>query len=139
MRISSYSHSDVGVIDDRKKQQHCIVFIFLTASLPLSRTPLARRESVLDLLSISSMMPWMWSPEIPWNSMAPAPERRNVQLLASALQPTTSIYSSASGRLRASDRFCCETGIHTQEAHSAQLTSSASVQSKLGENEYNSV
>lgn len=68
-------------------------FFTLTDSLPLSCIPFARRDSVFDLLSISSMIPWIWSPEIPWKSMAPGPGR-NVQLSASALQPTTSIYCS---------------------------------------------
>lgn len=67
------------------------VDLALTDSLPLSCMPFARRDSVFDLLSISSMIPWMWSPEIPWKSMAPGPGR-NVQLPASVLQPTTSIY-----------------------------------------------
>lgn len=69
----------------------------LTDSLPLSCIPFARRDSVFDLLSISSMIPWMWSPEIPWKSMAPGPGR-NVQLPASVLQPTTSIYCTAALR-----------------------------------------
>lgn len=69
----------------------------LTDSLPLSCMPFARRDSVFDLLSISSMIPWMWSPEIPWKSMAPGPGR-NVQLPASVLQLTTSIYCAAALR-----------------------------------------
>lgn len=73
------------------------VELALTDSLPLSCMPFARRDSVFDLLSISSMIPWMWSPEIPWKSMAPGPGR-NVQLPASVLQPTTSIYRIAALR-----------------------------------------
>ena len=69
----------------------------LTDSLPFSCMPFARRDSVFDLLSISSMIPWMWSPEIPWKSMAPGPGR-NLQLPASVLQPTTSIYCTAALR-----------------------------------------
>lgn len=63
---------------------------FLTASRPLSWAPLARRASVLDLRSISSMMPWMWPPEIPWKSMAGG---RKGHELSSARHPTISIYT----------------------------------------------
>lgn len=62
----------------------------LTASRPLSCAPLARRASVLDLRSISSMMPWMWPPEIPWKSMAGG---RKGHELSSARHPTISIYT----------------------------------------------
>lgn len=62
----------------------------LTASRPLSWAPLARRASVLDLRSISSMMPWMWPPEIPWKSMAGG---RKGHALSSARHPTISIYT----------------------------------------------
>lgn len=63
---------------------------FLTASRPLSWAPLAKRASVLDLRSISSMMPWMWPPEIPWKSMAGG---RKGHELSSARHPTISIYT----------------------------------------------
>ncbi|KAG7265674.1 hypothetical protein CRUP_003907, partial [Coryphaenoides rupestris] len=49
------------------------------------------------------MMPWMWSPEIPWKSIAPGPGR-NAQRPASALQPTTtSIYLGGFRALGESD------------------------------------
>lgn len=62
---------------------------FLTVSRPFICPPLARRDSVLDRLSISSMIPWIWPPEIPWKSMAGG---RKGQVFSSALHPTISIY-----------------------------------------------
>jgi hypothetical protein len=62
--------------------------LVLTASRPLSWVPLVRRASVLDLRSISSMIPWMWPPEIPWKSMAGG---RKGHELFSARHPTISI------------------------------------------------
>lgn len=61
----------------------------LTVSRPFICPPLARRDSVLDRLSISSMIPWIWPPEIPWKSMAGG---RKGQVFSSALHPTISIY-----------------------------------------------
>lgn len=49
---------------------------------------MVRRASVLDLRSISSMIPWMWPPEIPWKSMAGG---RKGHELFSARHPTISI------------------------------------------------
>lgn len=76
----------------------------LTDSLPLSCMPFVSRDSDLDRLSISSMIPWMWSPEIPWKSMAPGPGR-NLQLPGSVLQPTTSIYCHCSAAPRSLQRL----------------------------------
>lgn len=66
--------------------------LVLTASRPLSCAPLARRASLLDLRSISSMMPWMWPPEMPWKSMAGG---RKGHASSSARHPTISIYTRA--------------------------------------------
>lgn len=44
----------------------------------------------MDLRSISSIMPWMWPPEIPWKSMAGG---RKGHASSSARHPTISIYT----------------------------------------------
>lgn len=61
----------------------------LTASRPFICPALARRDSVLVRLSISSMIPWMWPPEMPWKSMA---GERKGHAFPSARHPTISIY-----------------------------------------------
>lgn len=87
----------------------------LTVSLPFICTALARRDSVLFLLSISSMIPWMCSPEMPWKSMAAAAAAagRNVQLLSFALHATTSINQLPASRLQHPvAMFCCCCGYY---------------------------
>lgn len=109
----------------------------LTESLPLSCMPFARRDSDLERLSISSMIPWMWSPEIPWKSMAPGPGR-NVQLPGSVLQPTTSIYRTAAQRPRSlstsewAQRSSKTEAHHNQPQKSPQIESSSSDRRKTG-------
>ncbi|TNN38183.1 hypothetical protein EYF80_051651 [Liparis tanakae] len=54
--VSSDSSASLHSQHLRQRRCHCLS----TASRPFDR-----RDSDLDLLSISSMIPWMWSPEIP--------------------------------------------------------------------------